>query len=125
MEFHISRSSREKYKFDKRLFASTGNVVFANFQAARQFAKQMNDIRKIQSQKPAYVSPGELNALGMIDEIFHIVVYEYYKENGKRLQSDLYQELADKVGKERLESTLLKFTNLYPLLRSSNSNAVN
>lgn len=114
MEFHISRSSREKYKFDKRLFASTGNVVFANFQAARQFAKQMNDIRKIQSQKPAYVSPGELNALGMIDEIFHIVVYEYYKENGKRLQSDLYQELADKVGKERLESTLLKFTNLYP-----------
>ena len=43
MEFHISREARDRYDFDETLFALTGNVIFANFHAARVFAKKMND----------------------------------------------------------------------------------
>ena len=36
-EFHISREIREKCDFDARLYASTGNVIFADLKAVRSF----------------------------------------------------------------------------------------
>ena len=46
MEFHVSRASRDKYQFNQVLFSLNGNVIFANFQAARQFAAQINAQKK-------------------------------------------------------------------------------
>ena len=37
-EFHVSRRARDRYQLDDALFTITGNVVFANFRAARVFA---------------------------------------------------------------------------------------
>ncbi len=34
-EFHVSRQARDKHQFDESLFTLTGNVLFANFRAAR------------------------------------------------------------------------------------------
>ena len=39
MEFHISRQARDRYQFDQTLFEYTGNVIIANFHAARLFAQ--------------------------------------------------------------------------------------
>ena len=41
MEFHVSRTARDRYQFDELLFASNGNVIFANFHAARVFAQKI------------------------------------------------------------------------------------
>ena len=38
MEFHIARKARERYQFAESLFSYTGNVVFANLAACREFA---------------------------------------------------------------------------------------
>lgn len=46
MEFHVSRAARDRFLFDQTLFTTDGNVVFANFQAARQFAALINDYRQ-------------------------------------------------------------------------------
>ena len=35
MEFHVSRQARDRYKFDAEIFSISGNVIFANFHAAR------------------------------------------------------------------------------------------
>ncbi len=35
LEFHVSRSSRDFYRFEDAVFSFNGNVVFANFHAAR------------------------------------------------------------------------------------------
>ena len=43
MEFHVSRQARDRYQFDESLFSLSGNVLFANFHAARVFAQKMND----------------------------------------------------------------------------------
>ena len=46
-EFHVSRAARQRYGFDEALFGLSGNVVFADFAAARRFAQKMNDARAI------------------------------------------------------------------------------
>ena len=112
MEFHVSRASRDKYQFDQVLFSLNGNVIFANFQAARQFAAQINAQKKPGDK--GFVSPGQINALGLIDEIFHLIVSQYYQEYGKDIREALYTELISKLGKEKVESTLEAFLNEFP-----------
>ena len=112
MEFHVSRASRDKYQFDQVLFSLNGNVIFANFQAARQFAAQINAQKKPGDK--GFVSPGQINALGLIDEIFHLIVSQYYQEYGKDIREALYTELISRLGKEKVESTLEAFLNEFP-----------
>jgi hypothetical protein len=112
MEFHVSRASRDKYQFDQLLFSQNGNVIFANFQAARQFAEQINAQKKPGDK--GFVSPGQINALGLIDEIFHLIVAEYYQEYGKDVREALYTELAAKLGREKVESSIEAFLNEFP-----------
>ena len=93
MEFHITRVARDKYKFDDLLFSYNGNVIFANFQASRNFAHLMNQQRVDPTDLKTYIAPGQINALGLIDEIFHLVLDEYYKTNGSPLRHALYSHL--------------------------------
>ena len=77
MEFHISRQARDHYQFDAMLFSISGNVIFANFHAARVFAQKVNEARDLASFPEQTVKAGQLNAMGMIDEILHYVVGSY------------------------------------------------
>jgi len=72
-EFHISRRVRDTHGFDDGLFATTGNVVFANFLATRIFAQKMNERRDLVRHPEKAVLPGHINAMGLIDEILHYV----------------------------------------------------
>jgi len=114
MEFHITRKARDKYQFDELLFSYNGNVIFANFQASRNFAHQMNQQRADTSDTSSYIAPGQINALGLIDEIFHLIFNEYYKANGLALRHALYTHLEKSLGKPRLLATLKSFNQQFP-----------
>ncbi|NLF49704.1 MAG: hypothetical protein GX577_01065, partial [Leptolinea sp.] len=73
MEFHISRTARDRYQVEKTLFSYNGNIVFANFHAARLFAQRMNSKRDVIRFQEKAVKAGQINALGLIDEILHFV----------------------------------------------------
>ncbi|MEJ2582729.1 MAG: hypothetical protein P8127_14000, partial [Acidobacteriota bacterium] len=67
-EFHVARAVRDAYGLDDTLFSSTGNVVFADFRAAREFAHRIN-----QRRPPEHaVSASDVYALGLIDEALHL-----------------------------------------------------
>ena len=114
MEFHITRAARDKYQFDELLFSYNGNVIFANFQASRNFAHRMNQQRTNVSDVNTYVSPGQINALGLIDEVFHLVINQYYETNGKTLRHALYTHLEQSLGKPKLLAALKSFNQHFP-----------
>ena len=76
-EFHVSRISRDNYEFDQSLFKFDGNVILANFLAAREFAQKINRKKNLVNFPEQAVKAGEINALGLIDEILHLVVHLY------------------------------------------------
>jgi len=41
-EFHIKKSARNRYRFDKSFFAIKGDVIFSDFNSVRQFAYLIN-----------------------------------------------------------------------------------
>jgi hypothetical protein len=68
MEFHISCRARDQYEFDQSLFSLSGNVIFANFYAARSFAQKMNNKRDL-LRFPENAVPGESGCDGRSFEV--------------------------------------------------------
>ena len=116
MEFHISRKARDRYQFDQSLFAFNGNVVFANFHAARLFAQKMNEQRDLTRFPEQAVQAGQINAMGMIDEILHMVMQAYRQERNPGVNAMALDWLERKIGKDELERTLRLFTEEFPPL---------
>ena len=101
-EFHVSRNAREKYQFDEQLFALNGNVVLANYAAARRFAESMTRVRG------QIIPASDINAMGSIDEILHILVRHYEMQNPAVMKSALTATGSD------ADAALLKFTEDFP-----------
>jgi hypothetical protein len=101
-EFHISRKAREKYGFEEQLFALNGNVILADFTAARRFAEKMT------IKRGRIVPTSDINAMGLIDEILHILVRQYAMQNPGVMTRALTA-----IG-SAVDATLLTFTETFP-----------
>jgi glycosidase len=115
-EFHISRQARERYGFDAALFSLTGNVVFADFRAAREFAHRMNQRREAARFPERAVSAGQLNAMGLIDELAHLLVARYRRHSNPRLLADALADLEAAIGRGPVDELLLAFVADFPPL---------
>ena len=113
-EFHVSRNSRDRYQFDELLFATTGNVIFANFHAARLFAQKMNDRRDLARFPEQAVRAGDINAMGLIDEVLHLTMQLYRQQIAPLAMSDALDWLYGMLGKESVDNTLRRFCEEYP-----------
>jgi glycosidase len=114
MEFHISRQARRCYRFEDSLFSFNGNVIFANFHAARVFAQRMNEVRNTAANPHLAIRSGQINALGLIDEILHYVVGQYRTRMNPALYDDLLAWLEQEVGKRKLNTALRAFLREFP-----------
>lgn len=113
-EFHVARQSRDRYQFDQILFRFNGNVIFANFHAARLFAQKMNQKRDLANFPERTVRASEINAMGLLDEILHLVIANYRKQKAPQVMETALQTLEASLGKERLDHALETFTNEFP-----------
>ncbi len=115
-EFHISRESRKKYQVDEALFTISGNVIIPNFHVARALAERMNRQRDLTRHPEQAVKAGQLNAMGLIDEIFHYVVELYRQQVNPETMKQAIAWLEEKVGSHELSHLLLKFVEEFPPL---------
>jgi len=116
MEFHISRISRDRYQFDLGLFSYNGNAILANFHAARVFARKINEHRDLVAFPESSVQAGQINAMGLIDEILHHVVELYRRERNPEILKLALKRLDTKFTHSRVDSMLLQFIQEFPPL---------
>ncbi|HSB07142.1 MAG TPA: alpha-amylase family glycosyl hydrolase [Thermodesulfobacteriota bacterium] len=116
MEFHISRKARDLYQFDESLFALSGNVVFPNFRAVRIFVQRINQKKDLVRFPEQTVIPGQINAMGLIDEILHYVLALYRNEQNRQVMQEALDQLDQTWGKPAVEKALRKFSEEFPPL---------
>jgi glycosidase len=114
MEFHISRKARDYYQFDEALFSITGNVIFTNFQAARTFTQKLNQKKDLANHPEETVKVGEINAMGLIDEVLHYVIALYREQINPETMGHALEWLYKKHGKESIDKTLYSFVDEFP-----------
>src|SRR6202046_4758268 len=114
MEFHVSREARDRYEFNQTLFAFSGNVVFANLGASREFAHRMNERRGADKDFSKTIQPGALYAMGLIDEMSHALVAYYRQRVDPKVMAEALQWFDTRLGKEELDKTILAFIERFP-----------
>lgn len=109
-EFHIAKQVRKKYQLKETLFATDGNVIFADFIAVRQFVHRVNQMR----EPDQHIYPGEVNAAGLIDEIFHLVLREYENKVNKSVFEKAVKKIGQKIGEKEFNGLLEDFIGRFP-----------
>jgi hypothetical protein len=71
--FHIRKEAREFYQVNEELFQQSGNVIFTNFFQVRVLAQKINKKRNVTLYPERAIKAGQINAIGLIDEILHYV----------------------------------------------------
>ena len=113
-EFHISRYARDRYEFDDSLFTLNGNVSLANFHASRLFAQKMNGRRDLLRYPENAVRAGQINAMGLIDEILHFLIGRFEEQASPKAIDRAVSFVEKRIGRKELDRTLLGFTDQFP-----------
>jgi glycosidase len=114
MEFHVAKKVRDKYGFDGSFFTVNGNVVLARFHEVRLFAYKMNQERDLIKHPEQAIKVGELNAMGLIDEILHYLVFLYRQEVDPNAMGNALSYVIKNMGEENLNHALLEFAREFP-----------
>ena len=113
-EFHIHANLRKKYNADESLFSINGNVVFPNYHAVRVLAHAMNTARDIQHHSERTIHTGQLNAMGLIDEIYHYVLRLYEETANPKVFQRAVQQLDNAIPPNASTQTIHQFGTLFP-----------
>jgi len=106
-EFHIHRKAREAHDLDESVFSSTGTVIFANLGQARELARKLKGMH----QELRYQ---DLYAMGLIDEIMHIVVHMYTKDIGRESCVLFYDHCVKIHGQKLVNESIKLFATNFP-----------
>jgi len=113
-EFHISKKTRDAYGLPDALFSVTGNVVFADFRAARELAHRLNERRDAHRHPERAVRASRLYALGLIDEVLHLVVARHRQLRAPRLWTQVSSLVSRDLGRDRFHRVLERFVEEFP-----------
>ncbi len=113
-EFHISRKARDRYEFSDRMFSMTGRVIIADFHAARLLAQKMNEKRDLLHYPEKAVRAGQINAMGLMDEIFHYVASLFREQRNPETIRKALDRLERNIGKDETDNVLRVFTEEFP-----------
>ena len=105
-EFHLSRRARQTYQFDEALFATDGRLIFSDFRAARRF------VERIYAVSGRLLPASDIYAMGLMDEILHLVIRHYERQN-PGLMTRALEFVRAGLG-DRLEDTIVQFTDEFP-----------
>ncbi len=116
MELFLARPAYQKYAFDLNLFDPSKPDSFTSKLAMRQFVAHINDIRKTSKPPQEPMQAGELNALVLIQQAFHIILEHYFEQNGLQIRNTLIATLMSGLAPARYQQTLLEYVQQFPPL---------
>ena len=91
-----------------------GNVVFLDLHAARLFTQRINTARSAAADPREALRAGDMNAMGLIDEILHYVVGLYRKQVDPRVFTQALDFAERSLGKKAVKATLARFVQEFP-----------
>jgi glycosidase len=115
-DFHVRRYARDKYQFDNSLFSITGDLIIANFHQARVLSNKINVQRKSEGKADRQVSAGEINAFGLIHEIFHFLIRYYEDKENPGVLSRGLSYLNSALGAAEFNKIFMEYLNEFPPL---------
>ncbi len=112
--FHVKKSARDEFGFDEDIFSIRGDVVFANFTQSRNFADKINQKRNLNWNDGNRLQASQVNAMGLVHEIFHFIIGSYRSDVNPNAFKSLYNNLNENLGDDELNKLISKFVDMFP-----------
>ncbi len=106
---HINKKARDLYKIEDSLFTTHGDLITADFKTVQIITERINKMRPAQFA----ISTGQLQAAGLLEEVFHLLIAEYNTRNPQFI-ARAYEHLQNQLGATALEKTLHTFAKHFP-----------
>ncbi len=113
-EFHISRLSREKYKFDESIFQTDGNAIIGSFHAARLLSLKVNETRDLLNFPEKAAKSSEVYAIGLMDEFFHYIFKQYRSRFSFNILDKALNQISQDLSTEEVENVISLFLSEFP-----------
>jgi hypothetical protein len=114
MEFHINQNIRLEYGLEHALFTLTGNIILPDFHQVRRLTARLNAKVDGKLHPERILKAGQLNAMGLIDEILHFMVALYREQ----VQPDIFEtalsRLENNLGSDKTARLLQIFCEQFP-----------
>jgi hypothetical protein len=115
-DFHINGYSRKKYHIDESLFSIEGKIIITTPYQARLLSDNINTVRKSEGKADKQVTPGQVNGLGLLHEIFHFMISYYQQNINPGVFTRSINFLKSKFSDD-LDKILLEFVNEFPSMQ--------
>lgn len=115
-EFHVAKSVRLKYQFDKTLFSIHGDLIISNFRQARDLSNKINEKRRSEGKADQQITAGLINAVGLIHEIFHFLIRWYEEKENPGVIKRTLESLSQHLGDKELNKVFLEYIEEFPPL---------
>ncbi len=110
----VSRRARERYGLDQSLFAFDGTMMLVDPASAKRLAHAMNEVVGPGDTPSIGVRAGDLNALGLLHEMFHVMVRRYRQQADPVVFADALDLLTDSFGSGDVGVMLETFVGEFP-----------
>jgi hypothetical protein len=110
MEFHIRDEVRRGCGLEGSLFSLRGNVVLSDIRQTRALAASLNAMLPPERR----IKAGQLNAMGLIDEILHYLTALYREQVRPDAFDTALERIARNLGKEDTGAMLHAFGTQFP-----------
>lgn len=114
MRFPITRRAREIHQFDPSLFSPDGKLNVAELKQVRSIVQQYNLTPTINVVSETKMRPSQLYGMGLLDQIFHKVIFLYKTEINAIAFQNLVISIEESFGLENFRSLLNTFIQSYP-----------
>src|ERR1700761_6719347 len=114
MEFHISRTARDRFHAEQTLLSLAGNVISSDLKASPKLAHRMNQARGTENDPQRVINPGALFAIGLIDEASHLLLQHYRKSVAPHAIPEALHWFSSRLGPQRFDRLLLRFVEEFP-----------
>jgi glycosidase len=115
-EFHISRRSRDKYKFNGNIFQTDGTAVIGSFHSARELSLKINETRDILNFPEKAAKASEIYAIGLMDEIFHHILKNYRTQTSLNVFEKAAENQTPTLSADEIEKVFEVFLSEFPPL---------
>ena len=118
----ITKQARQKYKFEKFNFDSSGNFSLPNFRTLRKLVQEINKKRDIILNPSKAIKAGELNGILLLDRIFRYVIKKYQLEKSNLVFVEAHRYLTKKIPDSGLQELFKDFSGSFGISETSNEN---
>ena len=116
MELQFTLKAISKYQIDKKLLTLDESTIQDIIYLMRSLAQKINEDpdRDVLENPERFVKASELNAIGLIDEIFSFTIDYYQTKISNTIFDEIYDVLEKKYGSTTLSTTLKQYLQDFP-----------